>query len=179
MMSNKLLLASLAVLAAASGTKAFTVGTVGAPSLQLRSAAVSSRASQFVGRDATLRASLPKTRATGGMSSLSMGLFGLGWPEIAVIGVVVALIFGPSNIAGMGKDLGKLAGSLKAEASTFSEAMNESLSEAEAEFKKGEKEADEEPEPKKKSKLDAMADKPVGDKADKPVPKKKVDLSEE
>jgi len=165
------LIVSLGLLAAASCATAFTVGTVGAPSLQLRSAAVSSRASQFVGRDMTLRASLPKTRGTGGMSSLQMGLFGLGWPEIAVIGVVVALIFGPSNIAGMGKDLGKLAGSLKAEASTFSEAMNESLAEAETEFKKGEKEADE-PEPKKKSKLDAEADKPV-------PKKKKVDLSEE
>jgi hypothetical protein len=31
----------------------------------------------------------------------------------------------------MGKDLGKIAGSLKAEAATFSEAMNESLAEAE------------------------------------------------
>jgi TatA/E family protein of Tat protein translocase len=39
----------------------------------------------------------------------------VGWPEIAVIGAVVALVFGPSNIAGLGKDLGKLAGSLKKE----------------------------------------------------------------
>ena len=31
----------------------------------------------------------------------------------------------------MGKDLGKIAGSLKAEAATFSDAMNESLAEAE------------------------------------------------
>ena len=31
---------------------------------------------------------------------------------------------------GMGKDLGKIAGSLKAEAATFSDAMNESLNEA-------------------------------------------------
>ena len=36
-----------------------------------------------------------------------------------------------SSRAGMGKDLGKIAGSLKAEAATFSEAMNESLAEAE------------------------------------------------
>ena len=29
-----------------------------------------------------------------------MSLFGLGVPELAVIGVVVALIFGPKNLAG-------------------------------------------------------------------------------
>lgn len=44
-------------------------------------------------------------------------LITVGWPEIAVIGVVVALVFGPSNIAGLGKDLGKLAGSIKKEVS--------------------------------------------------------------
>ena len=32
-----------------------------------------------------------------------------------IIGVVGALIFGPKNLAGLGKDLGKVAGSLKAE----------------------------------------------------------------
>lgn len=92
----------------------------------------------------------------------------VGWPELAVIGVVVALIFGPSNIAGMGKDLGKLAGSIKAEAATFSDAMNESLSEADKEYKKGEKEA--------KAKEDEEDEKPK----EKPVPKKKkVDLTDE
>jgi len=105
-------------------------------------------------------------------------VFSVGWPEIAVIGVVVALIFGPSNIAGMGKDLGKLAGSIKAEASTFSDAMNESLAEAEKEFKAGEKEADEdEDEPPKKKKKAPVAE---NKDEDKPVPKKKkVDLTEE
>ena len=72
-----------------------------------------------------------------------------------VIGVIAALIFGPKNLAGLGKDLGKIAGSLKAEvrtmqrqragvmtwrlqAQTFSSAMQESLEEAE----KGMKEAE-------------------------------------
>jgi sec-independent protein translocase protein TatA len=69
-----------------------------------------------------------------------MSLFGLGVPELAVIGVLAAIIFGPKNLAGMGKDLGKIAGSLKAEAATFSEAMNESLAEAEKGMKEVEKE---------------------------------------
>jgi len=34
---------------------------------------------------------------------------------LQIIGVVGALIFGPKNLAGLGKDLGKVAGSLKAE----------------------------------------------------------------
>ena len=40
------------------------------------------------------------------------------------------LVWGSVVTTGMGKDLGKIAGSLKAEAATFSDAMNESLNEA-------------------------------------------------
>ncbi len=44
-----------------------------------------------------------------------MSLFGLGWGELAVIGAIAAIIFGPKNLAGLGKDLGKIAGTLKSE----------------------------------------------------------------
>lgn len=75
-------------------------------------------------------------------SQLSMGLFGLGFPELAVIAGVGIFIFGPSKIAEMGKDLGGLAGGLKKATSEFREAMQESLDEAdrEIETKKAEKE---------------------------------------
>ena len=94
-----------------------------------------------------------------------MSVFGLGVPELAIIGIVGALIFGPKNLAGLGKDLGKVAGSLKAEASTFSEAMNESLSEAKSEFKED------------KAQMLAVEKAPTAEKA--PAVAKKVDLTDE
>lgn len=42
-----------------------------------------------------------------------MGLFGLGAPEIAVCLAVAALILGPDKLAGVAKDVGKMAGELK------------------------------------------------------------------
>jgi len=38
--------------------------------------------------------------------SPSMGLFGLGWPEIAVLGVVGLFLFGPEKLAPLAKDFG-------------------------------------------------------------------------
>ncbi|CAM9809568.1 unnamed protein product [Chrysoparadoxa australica] len=49
----------------------------------------------------------------GRSSSVTMGLFGLGAPEVAVIVVVAALILGPEKMAGVAKDVGKMAGELK------------------------------------------------------------------
>lgn len=34
-------------------------------------------------------------------------MFGLGWPEVVVIGVVALLVFGPKKIPEMGGALGK------------------------------------------------------------------------
>ncbi|EME28366.1 Sec-independent protein translocase protein TatA [Galdieria sulphuraria] len=70
--------------------------------------------------------------------STSMGLFGLGWPEIAVVVVVGTLIFGPKKISELGKDLGKVVGSMKQATSEFAEGMEESLKETE-ERRKGQK----------------------------------------
>jgi sec-independent protein translocase protein TatA len=63
-----------------------------------------------------------------------MGLFGLGLPEIAVIAGVGILIFGPSKIATIGKDLGGIAGSVKKATSEFQEAMSDSLADADREI---------------------------------------------
>lgn len=42
--------------------------------------------------------------------SPQMGLFGLGWPEIAVIGAVSLFLVGPDKLAPLAKDLGALSG---------------------------------------------------------------------
>ena len=39
-------------------------------------------------------------------SAVQMGMFGLGWAEIGVIGVIALLFFGPEKLAPMAKDLG-------------------------------------------------------------------------
>jgi len=53
-------------------------------------------------------------RQRSSMSSVStMGLFGLGAPEIAIILVAGAFLLGPQKIAELGKDAGKIAGELK------------------------------------------------------------------
>ncbi|AOY78815.1 twin-arginine translocase TatA/TatE family subunit [Moorena producens JHB] len=51
-------------------------------------------------------------------------MFGLGWPEVMIIGVVAVVIFGPKKIPEIGSALGKtLRG--------FKEEMNNPTSEAE------------------------------------------------
>jgi sec-independent protein translocase protein TatA len=62
-----------------------------------------------------------------------MGLFGLGWPEIAVIAGVGLLIWGPSRVGELGRNLGTLAGNLKRASSEFKEGLESSLEEAEKE----------------------------------------------
>lgn len=65
-----------------------------------------------------------------------MGLFGLGFPELAVIAAVGIFIFGPGKIAEMGKDLGGIAGGVKKATAEFKEAMEESLEEADREIER-------------------------------------------
>jgi sec-independent protein translocase protein TatA len=43
----------------------------------------------------------------------TMGLFGLGAPEIGIILVAAAFLLGPDKLASIGKDAGKIAGELK------------------------------------------------------------------
>ena len=45
-----------------------------------------------------------------------MGLFGLGLPELVVIGGVAAVLFGPSKLPELGKSLGKTVKSFQAAA---------------------------------------------------------------
>lgn len=50
---------------------------------------------------AARRAAPPPRRVT------TCGLFGLGLPELAVVGGVVAVLFGPSKLPELGKTLGR------------------------------------------------------------------------
>ena len=63
-------------------------------------------------------------------SSPAMGLFGLGWGEIGVIGVLALFVFGPDRIGGLAKDLGKQAASLKEVMPDVSEASAAAMSAA-------------------------------------------------
>jgi sec-independent protein translocase protein TatA len=51
-------------------------------------------------------------------------MFGLGWPEIAIIGVVVLLIFGPKKIPEIGSALGKTLRGFKEEVNADSSTTN-------------------------------------------------------
>lgn len=66
----------------------------------------------------------------------TMGLFGLGGPEIAVILIAGAFLLGPSKLAELGKEAGKMAGELKEVPKEF----QEGLAEGEAQAQKMKKE---------------------------------------
>lgn len=55
----------------------------------------------------------------------TMGLFGLGAPEIAVILIAGAFLLGPSKLAELGKEAGKMAGELKEVPKEFQEGLAE------------------------------------------------------
>ena len=59
-----------------------------------------------------------------------MGLFGLGWPELAVVGVIALFFFGPEKLAPIAKDLGKSAGNLKEISDSFSDGLKEGTANA-------------------------------------------------
>lgn len=60
---------------------------------------------------------------TGALEEIYM--FGLGWPEIAVISIVAVLIFGPKKIPELGTALGKTLRGFKEEMKTPSEETNQ------------------------------------------------------
>lgn len=55
----------------------------------------------------------------------TMGLFGLGAPEIAVVLVAAAFLLGPQKLAELGKDAGKIAGELKEVPKEFQKGLEE------------------------------------------------------
>lgn len=55
----------------------------------------------------------------------TMGLFGLGAPEIAIVLIAAAFLLGPSKLAELGKEAGKMAGELKEVPKEFQEGLAE------------------------------------------------------
>ena len=62
----------------------------------------------------------------------TMGLFGLGAPEIGVILVAAAFLLGPDKLASLGKDAGRVAGELKEVPKEFQRGMEEGEAQAKA-----------------------------------------------
>lgn len=60
----------------------------------------------------------------------TMGLFGLGAPEIAIILIAAAFVLGPEKLADLGKDAGKIAGELKEVPKEFQKGLEEGEIEA-------------------------------------------------
>ncbi len=60
----------------------------------------------------------------------TMGLFGLGGPEIAVILIAGAFLLGPQKLAELGKEAGKMAGELKEVPKEFQQGLVEGEKEA-------------------------------------------------
>jgi sec-independent protein translocase protein TatA len=62
----------------------------------------------------------------------TMGLFGLGAPEIGIILVAAAFLLGPDKLASLGRDAGKIAGELKEVPKEFQAGMAEGEAAAKA-----------------------------------------------
>ncbi|KAG8459578.1 hypothetical protein KFE25_000934 [Diacronema lutheri] len=54
-----------------------------------------------------------------------MSLFGLGWPELLVIGGAALLFFGPDKLTNVAKEAGKSAAALKDASAAFQEGLSE------------------------------------------------------
>ena len=75
---------------------------------------------------------------------MSNGLFGLGLPELVVIGGVTALLFGPSKLPELGKSSGKTVKSFQSAANEFNEELKKEVKEGEKENEGAKKEEEEE-----------------------------------
>ena len=75
---------------------------------------------------------------------VSNGLFGLGLPELVVIGGVSSLLFGPSKLPELRKSLGKTVKSFQSAANEFNEELKKEVKEGEKENEGAKKEEEEE-----------------------------------
>eukprot|EP00591_Stephanopyxis_turris_P013539 CAMPEP_0195510464 /NCGR_PEP_ID=MMETSP0794_2-20130614/3102_1 /TAXON_ID=515487 /ORGANISM="Stephanopyxis turris, Strain CCMP 815" /LENGTH=155 /DNA_ID=CAMNT_0040637891 /DNA_START=120 /DNA_END=587 /DNA_ORIENTATION=+ len=137
-LSATLLGAFAAVLISSTGTSAF------APPAAFSKTYVATNSAPYVGSFAEQHtsyildsqpAALQKQRSSVAKVT-TMGLFGLGGPEIAIILVAAAFLLGPQKLAELGKDAGKMAGELKEVPKEFQKGLEEGEAEAQAMKKK-------------------------------------------
>ena len=61
-----------------------------------------------------------------------MNIFGIGLPEIAVVGALALLVFGPKRLPELGKKLGKTLKGLQTASSEFEREINKAMAEPES-----------------------------------------------
>ena len=88
---------------------------------------LSGTAPAFLGKPSVISAGVAAGggKGAGSRSVATMGLFGLGLPELVVIGGVAAVLFGPSKLPELGKSLGKTVKSFQAAANEFQDELKE------------------------------------------------------
>merc|ERR1719327_540590 len=86
-------------------------------------AAAATAAAAAASAPTVLRPHAAPPRAAPG--AVQMGLFGLGYPELAVIGLVGIVLLGPERLVPMARDLGKSASGLKEVSDSFAQGMAE------------------------------------------------------
>ena len=60
-----------------------------------------------------------------------MNIFGVGLPEMAVIGAVALLVFGPKRLPELGRTLGKTLKGFQSASKEFEREINKAMAEAE------------------------------------------------
>merc|ERR1712238_494984 len=110
------------------------MGNAFAPSLPLKNVAMmASRAGSIVPDMNTPYQPVSLQRQRKSIANIQiMGLFGLGAPEVGIILVAAAFLFGPDKLASLGKDAGKSAGELKEVPKEFQDGMAEGEANAKA-----------------------------------------------
>ena len=84
-----------------------------------------------------------------------MNVFGIGLPEIAVIGALALLVFGPKRLPELGKTLGKTLKGFQTASSEFEREISKAMAEPESKIEPDAKD----PEASKELKVEAIENK--------------------
>lgn len=57
-------------------------------------------------------------------------MFGLGWSELLIVGIVALIVIGPKDLPGMFRTMGQFTGKMRGMAREFSRAMDEAADQA-------------------------------------------------